>query len=98
MTAEGAGKGKGERMSEEQYRMALEEVYRLALRSDGKRERKTKQICRAMLGEGVCRRLEAEDAARRAEADQSSTYESIVNIIEKNRDNIRNMGWCVRRY
>ena len=55
-------------MSEEQYRMALEEVYRLALRSDGKRERKTKQICRSMLGEAACRRLEAEDEARRASA------------------------------
>lgn len=38
------------------------------------------------------------EEAHRDEAGTYSTYETVVNIIEKNRDNIRNMGWCVRRY
>ncbi len=36
--------------------------------------------------------------AHRDEEGSYSTYEAIVNIIEKNRDNLRDMGWCVRRY
>ena len=38
------------------------------------------------------------EEAHRDEESSSSTYENIVKIIEKNRDNIRDMGWCVRRY
>jgi hypothetical protein len=55
-------------MSEDIYISALSEVYTLALRSKGKRERRTIQICRAVLGERVCRLLDAEDAARHAAA------------------------------
>ena len=36
--------------------------------------------------------------AHRDEESSSSTFENVVKIIEKNRDNIRDMGWCVRRY
>lgn len=36
--------------------------------------------------------------AHRDEESSSSTYDNIVKIIERNRDNIRKMGWCVRRY
>ena len=38
------------------------------------------------------------EEAYRDEESSSSTFENVVKIIEKNRDNIRNIGWCVTRY
>lgn len=38
------------------------------------------------------------EEAHRDEESSSYTYGNLVKIIEKNKDNIRKMGWCVRRY
>ena len=52
-------------MPESNYIAALEEIYRLALRSEGKRERRTRQICRDILGAARCDRIkDIDDEAR----------------------------------
>lgn len=49
-------------------RIAFEEIYRLHLRGDGKRERKTRRICEEMLGSQACANLRAADAAAKQRA------------------------------
>lgn len=55
-------------MPETNYIFALEEIYRLALRSEGKRERRTRQICLDLLGEARCAAIRAMDVEARQAA------------------------------
>lgn len=59
-------------MTEAVYIAALEEIFKLTLRSDGKRERKTRAICVQLLGERRCGFLRATDALARAQAKETS--------------------------
>ena len=65
---------------EQAYRDALAEIYTLTLRSEGKRERRTRVICAALLGERQCKLLKSADdynraiaAAKRAPLTQEQT-------------------------
>lgn len=53
-------------MTEAMYVAALEEIFKLTLRSEGKRERKTRAICVQLLGERRCNFLSASDEIARA--------------------------------
>lgn len=60
-------------------RIAFEEIYRLHLRGDGKRERKTRRICEEMLGSQACANLRAADAA----AKQRAAFDSVKSETDQ---------------
>lgn len=46
-------------------RIAFEEIYRLHIHGDGKRERKTRRICEEMLGSRACALIRADIATEK---------------------------------
>ena len=60
-------------MTEQQYIDALKEIYILAAGRKGRRERKTRGICRAMLGNRACDLIDADLAIAAARSSQAET-------------------------